>query len=70
MSYSLLVVSAAVAGSPVTLIVVSLPFRVWQNLVQPGRRRRKIKETLACIFTFPAVLNAASLMIATYPPDW
>lgn len=53
-----------------TLIFVSLPFRVLQNLTQPERRRSRLRETVMCIVTFLALVNLVYLVIVSYPPDW
>jgi phosphatidylserine synthase len=67
---SLMIAVALIAGFLLTFIVVSLPFRVWQNVTQPERRRTRIRETVLCILTFLALVNLVYSLIVSYPPDW
>jgi hypothetical protein len=64
------IVLALVAGAILTFIVVSLPFRVLQNLAQPERRTVRLWETVWCILAFLALVNMVILMIISRPPDW
>jgi hypothetical protein len=61
---------ALVGGAILTFIGVSLPFRVFQNLTQPERRRARLWETVWCILAFLALLNMVILTIISRPPDW
>ncbi len=61
---------ALVGGAILTLIAVSLPFRVFQNLTQPERRTVRLWETVWCILAFLSVVYLVILMITSYPPDW
>ena len=64
------IVLALFVGAILTLIAVSLPFRVLQNLTQPERRTVRLWETVWCILAFLALVNMVILMIISYPPDW
>ena len=64
------VLIASVVGGPLTLIAVSLPFRIIQNLIQPERRRARIRETVVCILAILAVVNLVYSFVVSYPPDW
>ena len=66
----LMIACALICGFVLTFIVVSLPFRVLQNVTQPERRRTRIRETVLCILTFLALVNLVYSLIASYPPDW
>jgi hypothetical protein len=61
---------ALISGALLTFIVVSLPFRVLQNVTQPERRRTRIRETVLCILAFVALVNLVYSVIVSYPPDW
>lgn len=67
---SLMIVGALITGFLLAFIVVSLPFRVLQNVTQPERRRTRIRETMWCILTFLALVNMVYLAIVSYPSDW
>ena len=67
---SLMIASAFIAGFVLTYTVVSLPFRVLQNVTQPERRRTRIRETVLCILTFLALVNLVYSLIVSYPSDW
>jgi hypothetical protein len=67
---SLMIAAALPAGLLLTFIVVSLPFRVLQNVIQPERRRTRIWETVVCILTLLVLVNMVYLVIVTYPADW
>jgi hypothetical protein len=61
---------ALLGGSILTFIVISLPFRVFQNLTQPERRMVRLWETVWCILAFLALVYLVISMIISYPPDW
>lgn len=63
-------VCALVGGFILTFIAVSLPFRVLQNVIQPERRRTRIRETVICILTILALVNLVYSAIVSYPRDW
>jgi hypothetical protein len=62
--------AALYCGGILTFIVVSLPFRVLQNVIQPERRRTRIGETVMCVVTFLTLVYLVYAMIVSYPPDW
>jgi hypothetical protein len=68
--FTLSIYFALLGGAILTFIVVSLPFRVFQNLTQPERRTVRLWETVWCILAFLALVNMVILMIISYPPDW
>ena len=68
--FTLAIYFALVGGAILTFIAVSLPFRVFQNLAQPERRRVRLWETVWCILAFLALVNVVILMIISRPPDW
>jgi hypothetical protein len=66
----MMVTASGVFGAIVTLIFVSIPFRVFQNLSQPERRRTRIWESVRYIILFLALVYTLYALIASYPPDW
>ncbi|WZO98598.1 hypothetical protein EP7_000178 [Isosphaeraceae bacterium EP7] len=66
----MMIAAALIVGGILTLIAVSLPFRIIQNLLDPERSRTRIRETVLCIFTFLALANMVYSVIASYPADW
>ena len=67
---SLMIACALIGGFVLTFIVVSLPFRVFQKVSQPERRKTRIRETVLCILTFLALVNLVYSLIVSYPSDW
>lgn len=64
------VIVALIPGLFMAFVVVSLPFRVWQNVARPERRRARFWETVWCILAFLALAYLVDTAITTYPRDW
>jgi hypothetical protein len=67
---SVMILFAPVSGGILTFIAVSLPFRVFQNLTQPERRKARLRETVLCILAFLSLVYMVISAIISYPPDW
>ncbi len=67
---SLMAFCALNAGFILTVIFVSLPFRILQNVIRPERRRTRIWETIVCILTVLVLACLGYILIVTYPANW
>lgn len=68
--FTLTIFLALVSGGILTVIAVSLPFRVFQNVTQPERRKARLRETVLCILAFLSLAYMLISAIINYPSGW
>ena len=62
-------IGAVIFGGMFSLFI-SLPFRVYLNLMQPERSKARCWETVACICAFSALASMAASIYINYPRGW